>query len=62
MAVSIAAASEETQRDQRRPSNPSGWTQHQKERLLVLDEEERAKGKGFMDRVKKRWEDRKSVV
>ena len=56
MAENLSAASQETQRNQKKSSTNVGWTQQQKKRLVELDKEERAKGKGFMDRVKKRWE------
>jgi len=56
VAAAPAAASQETCRNGS-SSNSIGWTQHQKDRLVMIDEEERAQGKGFMMRVKQRWDE-----
>ena len=36
--------------------NRSEWTKEQKHRIVKIDTEERRKGKGFMRRVKQRWD------
>ena len=36
--------------------NRSEWTEEQKHRIVKIDTEERRRGKGFMRRVKQRWD------
>ena len=36
--------------------NGSEWTEQQQHKVVDIDTEERRRGKGFMQRVKQRWE------
>ena len=38
------------------------WTAEMKIKLLKIDNEERSKGRGFMERVKQRWDLNKQVL
>ena len=52
VAETISAVSDQTHRNYRRPAKKLGRILKQKRRLVKLDDEERAKGKCFMERVK----------
>ena len=43
--------------DNRTHNNSVIWTVQEKTRLVEIDTEERAKGYGFMNRVKSRWDE-----
>ena len=57
VAETISAASDQIHRNQRRPAKKLGWTLEQKRRLVKLDNEEKAKGKGFKEKMKSRWDE-----
>lgn len=45
-----------SQEIQQSTTKSNEWTEERKNRLAQLDEEERVKGKGFMQRLKERWD------